>query len=88
MSWCYFKISFLGFHLSYGSYEETESQSQMQPSSLGNGEEYCISEEEEDEEDEARRRGPAVLSQVQLSEDEESEEFRSIGGESDMDSDN
>lgn len=60
----------------------------MQPSSLGNGEEYCISEEEEDEEDEARRRGPAVLSQVQLSEDEESEEFRSIGGESDMDSDN
>lgn len=60
----------------------------MQPSSLGNGEEYGISEEEEDEEDEARRRGPAVLSQVQLSEDEESEEFRSIGGESDMDSDN
>lgn len=60
----------------------------MQPSSLGNGEEYGISEEEEDEEDEARRRGPAVLSQVQLSEDEESEEFRSIGGESDLDSDN
>ncbi|XP_013766925.1 transcription initiation factor TFIID subunit 1 isoform X1 [Pundamilia nyererei] len=75
-------------NVSYGSYEETESQSQMQPSSLGNGEEYGISEEEEDEEDEARRRGPAVLSQVQLSEDEESEEFRSIGGESDMDSDN
>ncbi|KAM9781689.1 transcription initiation factor TFIID subunit 1 isoform 2-T2 [Syngnathus typhle] len=44
-------------------------------------------EEEEDEEDDARRRGPAVLSQVQLSEDEESEEFRSIGGDSDMDSD-
>ncbi|XP_014188998.1 transcription initiation factor TFIID subunit 1 isoform X5 [Haplochromis burtoni] len=75
-------------NVSYGSYEEMESQSQMQPSSLGNGEEYGISEEEEDEEDEARRRGPAVLSQVQLSEDEESEEFRSIGGESDMDSDN
>ncbi|XP_006802230.1 transcription initiation factor TFIID subunit 1 isoform X7 [Neolamprologus brichardi] len=75
-------------NVSYGSYEETESQSQMQPSSLGNGEEYGISEEEEDEEDEARRRGPAVLSQVQLSEDEESEEFRSIGGESDLDSDN
>ncbi|XP_063341158.1 transcription initiation factor TFIID subunit 1 isoform X5 [Pelmatolapia mariae] len=76
-------------NVSYGSYEETESQSQMQPSSLGNGEEYGISEEEEeDEEDEARRRGPAVLSQVQLSEDEESEEFRSIGGDSDMDSDN
>lgn len=77
------------FCLSYGSYEETESRSHMQPSSMGNGEDYGISEEEEeDEEDEARRRGPAVLSQVQLSEDEESEEFRSIGGDSDMDSDN
>lgn len=74
--------------LSYGSYEETESRSQMQASSMGNGEEYGISEEEEDEEDEARRRGPAVLSQVPLSEDEDSEEFRSIGGDSDMDSDN
>lgn len=75
--------------LSYGSYEETESRSQMPPSSIGNGEDYGISEEEdEDEEDEARRRGPAVLSQVQLSEDEESEEFRSIGGDSDLDSDN
>ncbi|CAG02923.1 unnamed protein product, partial [Tetraodon nigroviridis] len=74
-------------NVSYGSYEETESQSQMPPSSMGNGEEYGISdEEEEDEEDEARRRGPAVLSQVQLSEDEESEDFRSIG-DSDMDSD-
>lgn len=72
--------------LSYGSYEENESQSQMPPSSMGNGEEYGISEEEEDEEDEARRRGPAVLSQVQLSEDEESEEFRSVG-DSDLDSD-
>uniref|UniRef100_A0A1A8JZX3 Transcription initiation factor TFIID subunit n=1 Tax=Nothobranchius kuhntae TaxID=321403 RepID=A0A1A8JZX3_NOTKU len=76
-------------NISYGSYEETQSQSQIQPSSMGNGEEYGISEEEEeDEEDEARRRGPAVLSQAQLSEDEESEEFRSIGGDSDMDSDN
>uniref|UniRef100_A0A3B4ZBQ9 Transcription initiation factor TFIID subunit n=1 Tax=Stegastes partitus TaxID=144197 RepID=A0A3B4ZBQ9_9TELE len=76
-------------NVSYGSYEETESRSQLPPSSMGNGEEYGISEEEEeDEEDEARRRGPAVLSQVQLSEDEESEEFRSIGGDSDMDSDN
>uniref|UniRef100_A0A3Q3KDS3 Transcription initiation factor TFIID subunit 1 n=1 Tax=Monopterus albus TaxID=43700 RepID=A0A3Q3KDS3_MONAL len=75
-------------NVSYGSYEETESRSQMQVSSIGNGEEYGISEEEEeDEEDEARRRGPAVLSQVQLSEDEESEEFRSIGADSDMDSD-
>ena len=60
----------------------------MQPMGMGNGEDYGISEEEEDEEDEARRRGPAVLSQVQLSEDDESEEFRSIGGDSDMDSDN
>ncbi|XP_054481614.1 transcription initiation factor TFIID subunit 1 isoform X2 [Anoplopoma fimbria] len=77
-------------NVSYGSYEETGSQSQLQPIiSMGNGEDYGISEEEEeDEEDEARRRGPAVLSKVQLSEDEESEEFRSIGGDSDMDSDN
>ncbi|XP_043996849.1 transcription initiation factor TFIID subunit 1 isoform X3 [Gambusia affinis] len=76
-------------NISYGSYEETESRSQLPPSSMGNGEEYGISEEEEeDEEDEARRRGPAVLSQAQLSEDEDSEEFRSIGGDSDMDSDN
>ncbi|XP_078787376.1 transcription initiation factor TFIID subunit 1 isoform X9 [Oryzias latipes] len=75
-------------NISYGSYEETESRSQTQTSTMINGEEYGISEEEEDEEDEARRRGPAVLSQVQLSEDEESEEFRSIGGDSDMDSDN
>lgn len=73
---------------SYGSYEETESRSQTQTSTMINGEEYGISEEEEDEEDEAQRRGPAVLSQVQLSEDEESEEFRSIGGDSDIDSDN
>ena len=76
------------FFLSYGSYEETESRSQMPPSSMGNGDYGISEEEEEDEEDEARRRGPAVLSQVQLSEDEESEEFRSIGGDSDMDSDN
>ncbi|KAM4620824.1 transcription initiation factor TFIID subunit 1 isoform 5-T5 [Polymixia lowei] len=77
-------------NVSYGSYEEAESQSQIQPPSMGNGEEYGISEEDEDEEEEeeARRRGPAVLSQVQLSEDEESEEFRSIGGDSDVDSDN
>uniref|UniRef100_A0AAV2J8F7 Transcription initiation factor TFIID subunit n=1 Tax=Knipowitschia caucasica TaxID=637954 RepID=A0AAV2J8F7_KNICA len=75
-------------NVSYGSYEDPESRSQMPPSSLGNGDEYSVSEEEEDEEDEARRRGPAVLSQVQLSEDEESEEFRSIGGDSGMDSDN
>ncbi|XP_058482755.1 transcription initiation factor TFIID subunit 1 isoform X7 [Solea solea] len=76
-------------NVSYGSYEETESRGQMQPLNMGNGEEYGISdEEEEDEEDEARRRGPAVLSHIQLSEDEESEEFRSIGGDSDMDSDN
>lgn len=60
----------------------------MPPSSIGNGDDYGISEEEEDEEDETQRRGPAVLSQVQLSEEEESEEFRSIGGDSDMDSDN
>nr|XP_057942275.1 transcription initiation factor TFIID subunit 1 isoform X1 [Doryrhamphus excisus] len=110
-------------NISYGSFDETESRSQMQPLSRGNADDDGISEEEEedeeddarrrapaphsqlwqlradrqddgnseeeedDEEEDARRRGPAVLSQVQLSEDEESEEFRSIGGDSDMDSD-
>ncbi|KAK6318972.1 hypothetical protein J4Q44_G00101830 [Coregonus suidteri] len=48
---------------------------------MGNGEGYGMSEEEDDDvEEAARRRGPSVLSQVQLSEDEDSEEFRSIGG--------
>ena len=70
-----------------------EGRVQLESTGLGNGE-YGLSEEEEeeeeeDEEEEARRRGvPAVLSAVQLSEDEESEEFHSIGGDSDMDSDN
>ncbi|XP_061104469.1 transcription initiation factor TFIID subunit 1 isoform X5 [Conger conger] len=80
-------------NVSYGSCDDVERQSQRQPPSLGNGEGYGLSEEDEEEEEEeeesgARRRGPSVLSQVQLSEDEEdSEEFRSIGGDSDMDSD-
>ncbi|XP_056450573.1 transcription initiation factor TFIID subunit 1 [Gadus chalcogrammus] len=90
-------------NVSYGSYDDLESRGplegqvqmegrlQMESTGLGNGGEYGLSEEEEeeDEEEEARRRGvPAVLSAVQLSEDEESEEFHSIGGDSDMDSDN
>uniref|UniRef100_A0A8C1UEK7 Transcription initiation factor TFIID subunit 1 n=1 Tax=Cyprinus carpio TaxID=7962 RepID=A0A8C1UEK7_CYPCA len=50
---------------------------------------YGISEEEEEEEEDEQRRGPSVLTQAQLSDDEEdSEEFRSVGGDSDMDSDN
>ncbi|KAI4888370.1 hypothetical protein NFI96_019372, partial [Prochilodus magdalenae] len=80
-------------NVSYGSYDEGDSHRQGRSSSPGGGEVgYGVSEEEEeDEEDEAemRRRGPSVLNQVQLSEDEDdSEEFRSIGGDSDMDSDN
>ncbi|KAL2095183.1 hypothetical protein ACEWY4_009902 [Coilia grayii] len=77
-------------NVSYGSYEDLEAQ--RQNSSLGHGEEDGVSEEEEEEEEDERdrnRRGPSVLTQVQLSEDEEdSEEFRSVGGDSDMDSDN
>ncbi|XP_063059950.1 transcription initiation factor TFIID subunit 1 isoform X2 [Engraulis encrasicolus] len=80
-------------NVSYGSYEDLEAQ--RQNSSLGHGEEEGVSEEEEEEEEEDERdgaggrRGPSVLTQVQLSEDEEdSEEFRSVGGDSDMDSDN
>uniref|UniRef100_A0AAR2IZN1 Transcription initiation factor TFIID subunit n=1 Tax=Pygocentrus nattereri TaxID=42514 RepID=A0AAR2IZN1_PYGNA len=80
-------------NVSYGSYDEADSQRQGRSSSPGGGVGvYGVSEEEEDEEEdegEERRRGPSVLNQVQLSEDEEdSEEFRSIGGDSDMDSDN
>uniref|UniRef100_A0AAY4EQK9 Transcription initiation factor TFIID subunit n=1 Tax=Denticeps clupeoides TaxID=299321 RepID=A0AAY4EQK9_9TELE len=80
-------------NVSYGSYDEIDGQQQQQNSSLGNGEEYGVSEEEDDEEEEEERglgrRGPSVLTQVQLSEDEDdSEDFHSIGGGSDMDSDN
>ncbi|KAG9340185.1 hypothetical protein JZ751_021910, partial [Albula glossodonta] len=56
-------------NVSYGSYDEVEVQNQRQQS-LGNGQGYGMSEEEEEEEEEeggARRRGPSVLSQVQLS---------------------
>ncbi|XP_072532739.1 transcription initiation factor TFIID subunit 1 isoform X3 [Salminus brasiliensis] len=83
-------------NVSYGSYDEGDSQRQGRSSSPGGGEGeglglYGVSEEEEEEEEdegEERRRGPSVLNQVQLSEDEDdSEEFRSIGGDSDMDSD-
>ncbi|XP_062309245.1 transcription initiation factor TFIID subunit 1 isoform X5 [Osmerus eperlanus] len=75
-------------NVSYGSYEETDGQAPTQALSMGNGEGYGISEEEEEEED-AQRKGPSVLTQAQLSEDDEdSEEFRSIGGDSDNESDN
>lgn len=81
-------------NVSYGSYDEGDSQRQGRSSSPGGGEVealYGVSEEEDDEDlddGEEQRRGPSVLNQVQLSEDEEdSEEFRSIGGDSDMDSD-
>uniref|UniRef100_A0A3B3SYK9 Transcription initiation factor TFIID subunit n=1 Tax=Paramormyrops kingsleyae TaxID=1676925 RepID=A0A3B3SYK9_9TELE len=81
-------------NVSYGSYEEVEGQNQRQSRGLGSREGFGQSEEEDEEDDDdeeenaSRRHGPSVLSQVQLSEDEEdSEEFRSIGGDSDIDSD-
>ncbi|XP_043095856.1 transcription initiation factor TFIID subunit 1 isoform X2 [Puntigrus tetrazona] len=80
-------------NVSYGSYDDGDSQMHRHVSSPRTGEQdveevYGISEEDEEEEDE-RRRGPSVLTQAQLSDDEEdSEEFRSVGGDSDMDSDN
>uniref|UniRef100_A0A671L622 Transcription initiation factor TFIID subunit n=1 Tax=Sinocyclocheilus anshuiensis TaxID=1608454 RepID=A0A671L622_9TELE len=68
-------------NVSYGSYDDGDSQMHRHG--------YGISEEEEEEEEDERRRGPSVLTQAQLSDDEEdSEEFRSVGGDSDMDSDN
>ncbi|KAF4073471.1 hypothetical protein AMELA_G00259030 [Ameiurus melas] len=86
-------------NVSYGSYYDGESRHQGRGfSPEGEGHEQgegpvdgVSDEEEEEEEDESeeRRRGPSVLTRVQLSEDEEdSEDFQSIGGDSDMDSDN
>ncbi|KAI5260476.1 transcription initiation factor TFIID subunit 1 isoform X3 [Manis pentadactyla] len=74
-------------NISYGSYEEPDPKSNTQDTSFSSIGGYEVSEEEEDEEEE-QRSGPSVLSQVQLSEDEEdSEDFHSIAGDSDVDSD-
>ncbi|XP_067327703.1 transcription initiation factor TFIID subunit 1 isoform X1 [Anolis sagrei] len=77
---------------SYGSYEEPDPKSNTRDTSFSSIGGYEISEEEEDEEEEEeeeeQRCGPSVLRQVPLSEDEEdSEDFQSIGGDSDLDSD-
>uniref|UniRef100_A0A8C4SRR4 Transcription initiation factor TFIID subunit 1 n=1 Tax=Erpetoichthys calabaricus TaxID=27687 RepID=A0A8C4SRR4_ERPCA len=75
-------------NMSDGSYEDSRSHHRAASFSSAGG--YGLSEEEEDEEEEEARRhhGPSVLTQVQLSEDEDdSEEFRSVGGDSDLDSD-
>lgn len=74
--------------LSYGSYEEPEPKSNTQDTSFSSIGGYEVSEEEEEEEEEEQRSGPSVLSQVHLSEDEEdSEDFHSIAGDSDLESD-
>lgn len=71
------------FFFSYGSYEEPDPKSNTRDTSFSSIGGYEISEEEEEE----QRCGPSVLSQVQLSEDEEdSEDFHSIA-DSDLDSD-
>ncbi|XP_077164008.1 transcription initiation factor TFIID subunit 1 isoform X7 [Paroedura picta] len=71
---------------SYGSYEEPDPKSNTRDTSFSSIGGYEISEEEEEEEE--QRCGPSVLSQVHLSEDEEdSEDFHSIAGDSDLDSD-
>ncbi|XP_069468453.1 transcription initiation factor TFIID subunit 1 isoform X2 [Ambystoma mexicanum] len=75
-------------NISYESYEERGPKSNTRDTSFSSLGVYGISEEDEDEEEE-RHCGPSVLSQVHLSEDEDdSEEFHSIGGDSDLDSDN
>ncbi|XP_069724094.1 transcription initiation factor TFIID subunit 1 isoform X9 [Phaenicophaeus curvirostris] len=72
--------------ISYGSYEEPDPKSNTRDTSFSSIGGYEISEEEEEEEQ--QRCGPSVLSQVHLSEDEEdSEDFHSIAGDSDLDSD-
>ncbi|CAM5141328.1 unnamed protein product [Eretmochelys imbricata] len=74
-------------NISYGSYEEPDPKSNTRDTSFSSIGGYEISEEEEEEEEE-QRCGPSVLSQVHLSEDEEdSEDFHSIAGDSDLDSD-
>ncbi|XP_054025707.1 transcription initiation factor TFIID subunit 1 isoform X4 [Dryobates pubescens] len=73
-------------NISYGSYEEPDPKSNTRDTSFSSIGGYEISEEEEEEEQ--QRCGPSVLSQVHLSEDEEdSEDFHSIAGDSDLDSD-
>ncbi|XP_034638587.1 transcription initiation factor TFIID subunit 1 isoform X1 [Trachemys scripta elegans] len=75
-------------NISYGSYEEPDPKSNTRDTSFSSIGGYEISEEEEEEEEEEQRCGPSVLSQVHLSEDEEdSEDFHSIAGDSDLDSD-
>ncbi|KFR16159.1 Transcription initiation factor TFIID subunit 1, partial [Opisthocomus hoazin] len=73
-------------NISYGSYEEPDPKSNTRDTSFSSIGGYEISEDEEEEEQ--QRCGPSVLSQVHLSEDEEdSEDFHSIAGDSDLDSD-
>uniref|UniRef100_A0A8B9FF60 Transcription initiation factor TFIID subunit n=1 Tax=Amazona collaria TaxID=241587 RepID=A0A8B9FF60_9PSIT len=73
-------------NISYGSYEEPDPKSNTRDTSFSSIGGYEISEEEEEEEQ--QRCGPSVLSQVHLSEDEEdSEDFHSMAGDSDLDSD-
>ncbi|OXB53859.1 hypothetical protein ASZ78_000826 [Callipepla squamata] len=63
-----------------------ETSQVMEDSNISSIGGYEISEEEEEEEE--QRCGPSVLSQVHLSEDEEdSEDFHSIAGDSELDSD-
>ncbi|XP_061209317.1 transcription initiation factor TFIID subunit 1 isoform X7 [Neopsephotus bourkii] len=72
-------------NISYGSYEEPDPKSNTRDTSFSSIGGYEISEEEEEEEQ--QRCGPSVLSQVHLSEDEEdSEDFHSMAGDTDLDS--
>lgn len=82
------KLNTALFFSSYESYEETELKSNTRDTTFSSGGcDYELSDEEEEEDDE-QRHGPSVLNEVQLSEDEDdSEEFHSIGGDSDVDSD-
>nr|XP_014348630.1 PREDICTED: transcription initiation factor TFIID subunit 1 [Latimeria chalumnae] len=71
-------------NISYASYEEPDPKSNTRDTSFSSAGGYELSEEEEEEEE--RHHGPSVLSRVQLSED--SEDLHSLGGDSDLDSDN
>uniref|UniRef100_A0A4W3II94 Transcription initiation factor TFIID subunit n=1 Tax=Callorhinchus milii TaxID=7868 RepID=A0A4W3II94_CALMI len=73
-------------NVSFESYEEPDLKSNTRDTTFSSGGcDYELSDEDEEEE---QHHGPSVLNEVHLSEDEEdSEEFHSIGADSDMDSD-
>ncbi|XP_072285729.1 transcription initiation factor TFIID subunit 1 [Pyxicephalus adspersus] len=72
-------------NISYGSYEGPDPKSNTRDTSYSSIGGYELSEEEDEDDEEEERHGPSVLHQVPLSEDEDSEDFASLHGDSDSD---